>query len=85
MCSAREQFRRGTRDRDQLLQRVAQVLATEPRCEVDYIELRREGDLRTLPPGDVSSGRLLVAGKFVAGARPVRLLDNLSLTSEDAR
>jgi pantoate--beta-alanine ligase len=83
LCSARAQFRRGTRDRDQLLQRVAQVMATEPRCAVDYIELRREGDLRALPPGDVSAGRLLVAGMFVAGKTPVRLLDNLSLTSED--
>lgn len=84
LCSAREQFRRGTRDRDQLIQRIAQVLATEPRCEVDYIELRREGDLQPLPPGDVVSGRMLVAGKFVAGERPVRLLDNMSLTSEGA-
>tara|TARA_R110002096_G_scaffold23842_3_gene75609 strand:+ start:1903 stop:3213 length:1311 start_codon:yes stop_codon:yes gene_type:complete len=83
MCSAREQFRRGTRDRDQLLQRVAQVLSSEPRCAVDYIELRREGDLQPLPPGEVRGGRLLVAGKFVAGKTPVRLLDNLSLTLED--
>lgn len=82
MCSAREQFRRGMRDREQLLQRVASVLATEPRCSVDYVELRREGDLGELPPGDVVAGRLLVAAKFVAGDRPVRLLDNLSLAAE---
>jgi pantoate--beta-alanine ligase len=84
LCSAREQFRRGTHDRDQLLQCVEQVLATEPRCAVDYIELRREGDLLALPPGDVNGGRLLVAGMFVDGVTPVRLLDNLSLNSEDA-
>jgi pantothenate synthetase len=59
-------------------------LATEPRCAVDYIELRREGDLLALPPGDVNGGRLLVAGMFVDGVTPVRLLDNLSLNSEDA-
>jgi pantoate--beta-alanine ligase len=84
LCSAREQFRRGTHDRDQLLQCVAQALATESRCAVDYIELRREGDLLALPPGDVNGGRLLVAGMFVDGVTPVRLLDNLSLNSEDA-
>jgi pantoate--beta-alanine ligase len=83
MQSAREQFRRGSRDRDALLARVRAVLATEPRCEVDYVELRQEGDLLPLPPGDVSGGRLLVAAKFVDGQRPVRLLDNLSLTAAD--
>ena len=83
MCSARERFRSGLRDRDQLLEHVASVLVTEPGCAVDYIELRREGDLLELPPGDVEGGRLLVAGKFIAGETPVRLLDNLSLTAED--
>ena len=83
LCSAREQFRRGVCDRDQLLQRVRAVLATEPRCQVDYVELRREGDLAELPPGDVMAGRLLVAARFVDGVRPVRLLDNLSLTASD--
>lgn len=83
MCSAREQFRRGSRDRDALLERVRAELATERRCDVDYVELRREGDLAELPPGDVVGGRLLVAAKFVDGERPVRLLDNLSLTAED--
>lgn len=85
LCSAREQFRRGQRDRDALLQRVHAILATEPRCEVDYVQLRREDDLRELAPGDVDGGRLLVAGRFVDGERPVRLLDNLSLTAEDDR
>lgn len=83
MRSAREQFERGQRDRDALVERVRTILATEPRCAVDYVELRREHDLRELPPGPVDGGRLLVAGRFVDGERPVRLLDNLSLTSED--
>ncbi|MCK5943104.1 MAG: pantoate--beta-alanine ligase [Planctomycetes bacterium] len=81
--SAREQFRRGLRDRDALLERTRAVLATEPRCHVDYVELRREGDLVELPAGPVDGGRLLVAARFVDGARPVRLLDNLSLDGED--
>lgn len=80
--SAREQFRRGVRDRDALLERVRAVLATEPRCHVDYVELRREGDLAEMPPGEVVAGRVLVAAKFVDGERPVRLLDNLSLAAE---
>ena len=83
LCSAREQFRRGQRDRDALRSRMRAILATEPRCDVDYVELRREGDLRELPAGDVDGGRLLVAGRFVEGEVPVRLLDNLSLAAED--
>jgi pantoate--beta-alanine ligase len=85
LCSGREQFRRGTRDRDQLLGRVRAVLATEPRCQPDYVELRREGDLSELPPGNVVGGRLLVAAKFVDGDRPVRLLDNVSLAKGEAQ
>ncbi len=85
LCSAREQFRRGTRDRDQLLGRVRAVLATEPRCRPDYVELRREGDFSELPPGNVVGGRLLVAAKFVDGDRPVRLLDNVSLAKGEAQ
>ena len=82
MRSARERFRGGLRDRDALLSVVRDALAGEPRCEVDYVELRREGDLQPLPAGDVNGGRLLVAARFVDGARPVRLLDNLSLAGE---
>lgn len=79
MASARHAFARGERDRDALLQRVRSVIGTEPRASIDYVELRREGDLAVLPPGPVDGGRLLVAARFVDGARPVRLLDNLSL------
>jgi pantoate--beta-alanine ligase len=81
--SAREQFGRGLRDRDQLIAHARAVLASEPRCHVDYVELRREGDLFPTAPGDVDGGRLLVAGRFFDGAVPVRLLDNLTLTGED--
>lgn len=81
--SAREQFGRGLRDRDQLIAHARAVLASEPRCHVDYVELRREGDLSPTAPGDVDGGRLLVAGRFFDGAVPVRLLDNLTLTGED--
>ncbi|MEO6593499.1 MAG: pantoate--beta-alanine ligase [Planctomycetota bacterium] len=77
--SAQHAFARGERDRDALLARARTVLASEARARVDYVELRAEGDLAVLPPGPVDGGRLLVAASFVGGARPVRLLDNMSL------
>ncbi|MBX3464105.1 MAG: pantoate--beta-alanine ligase [Planctomycetes bacterium] len=80
LSSARHAFARGERDREALVQRVRAVVATEPRAALDYVELRREIDLQPLPPGPVDGGRLLVAARFLGGARPVRLLDNLSLT-----
>ena len=79
LLSARLQFQRGETDRDALVARARAVLASEPRAAVEYVELRREGDLAVLGPGPVPGGRLLVAAKFVDGVRPVRLLDNLSL------
>jgi pantoate--beta-alanine ligase len=84
LCHARELFARGTHDRDTLLQRAREVLASEPRAEVDYVELRREGDLQPLPGGTVDGGRLLVAARFSRGSRPVRLLDNMSLAHVEA-
>jgi pantoate--beta-alanine ligase len=74
-----EQFARGEHDRDRLLARARAVLATEPRAAIEYVELRGEGDLAELPPGPVAAGRLLIAARFHGGARPVRLLDNMSL------
>jgi pantoate--beta-alanine ligase len=80
LCSARDAFARGTRDRDVLLHQARLVLATEPRAAVDYLELRREVDLQPLPSGNLDGGRLLVAARFSRGSRPVRLLDNMSLS-----
>lgn len=82
--AAREAFRAGEHDRDRLLRVAADVLASEPRAALDYLELRSEGDLEALPPGPVVGGRMLVAARFRDGVRPVRLLDNLSLTGHDA-
>jgi len=79
LSSARQAFLRGEHDRDALVRRVAAVLASEPRAAVEYVELRREADLAVLGPGPVDGGRLLVAARFTAGPRPVRLLDNMSL------
>jgi pantoate--beta-alanine ligase len=77
--SAAHAFQRGETDRDRLVARARTVLATEPRAAVDYVELRREGDLALLPPGKVAGGRMLIAARFRDGVRPVRLLDNMSL------
>ncbi len=81
--AARAAFADGERDRDALLAVAQQTIAAEPRAELDYLELRREGDLGPLPAGPLPTGplpggRLLVAARFV-GMRPVRLLDNMSL------
>ena len=77
--AARAAFAAGERDRDRLLTVAGEILAAEPRAALDYLELRREGDLAELPAGPVAGGRMLVAAKFVGGKQPVRLLDNLSL------
>lgn len=81
---ARSRFRDGLRDRDELLHCAREVLASEPRCTVDYVEVRQNRDLAPLPPGAVSGGRMLVAAKFGEGASAVRLLDNLALDDEVA-
>jgi pantoate--beta-alanine ligase len=77
--SAQHAFARGERDRDRLVARARAVLATEPRADVEYVELRRETDLQPMPAGEVTGGRLLVAASFRGGQRPVRLLDNTAL------
>ncbi len=74
-------FRDGERDRDRLLARAREVLAGEPRCRVDYLELRSADDLAELPSGTVGPVRLLVAGRF--GDPVTRLLDNAVLGRDD--
>jgi pantoate--beta-alanine ligase len=73
----------GERDAARLLDAVRAVVAREPRIRLDYLELRRDGDLQPLPPGPVESGRLLIAGFLGPPERPVRLLDNLALTGDE--
>ena len=85
LAGAREQFARGLRDRDALLESVRATLSGEPRFRLEYVELRRERDLRPLPAGDVDGGRLLVAAAFDGGDRAVRLLDNMLLQAEGER
>ncbi|MEC7725753.1 MAG: pantoate--beta-alanine ligase, partial [Planctomycetota bacterium] len=81
LTAAEQRFRGGARDRDGLIAAARQVLDAEPRCAVDYVELRRERDLAPLPSGDVDGVRMLVAARFCGGERPVRLLDNLAWSS----
>ena len=75
-------FRGGLRDRDELVHCAREVFAAEPRCTVDYIEVRRDCDLAELSPGAVSGGRMLVAARFGERGGEVRLLDNLALGDE---
>ena len=51
----------------------------EPRCSVDYLELRRDDDLGPLPDGPADTGRLLVAARFGS----TRLIDNDTLTGPE--
>lgn len=81
--AAQTAFAHGERDRDRLLQTAQAVLASEPRAELDYLELRSEGELRPLPSGPIERGRMIVAARFRDGVRPVRLLDNMSLLPAD--
>ena len=76
-------FRSGERDRDRLLAVAHAELSAEPRAQLDYLELRSEGELRPLPPGAIERGRMIVAARFRDGVRPVRLLDNMSLLPAD--
>jgi pantoate--beta-alanine ligase len=76
--AAQDAFARGEHDRDALIRVAREILEAEPRAQIDYLELRSEGDLLPMPSGPVSSGRMLTAVRF-SGGRPVRLLDNLSL------
>jgi pantoate--beta-alanine ligase len=77
-------FQTGERDRDRLLAVARARIAAEPRAHLDYLELRSEPGLEPLPPGACTAGRLLVAARFLDGARPVRLLDNIALGQADA-
>ncbi|MBK8096925.1 MAG: pantoate--beta-alanine ligase [Planctomycetes bacterium] len=84
LCAGRQAFAHGQRHRDALLEVARTVVIAERRASLDYLELRSEPDLEPLPAGPVDHGRLLIAARFVDGARPVRLLDNLSLTGPGA-
>ncbi len=76
--TAQEAFRGGERDRDAIVRAAVAVIAAEPRAQLDYLELRSDGDLLPQPAGAVSGGRLVTAVRFGA-ARVVRLLDNMPL------
>ena len=81
LCAAGDKFKDGLRDRDLLVRCAQDVLATEPRCAVDYVELRRARDLAPLAAADaVCDARMLVAARF----GDVRLLDNVALNDEVA-
>ena len=80
LSAAREAHRGGERDAERLLGAARAVLEREPRCRVDYLELRSEPELAPWVDGTpVERARLLVAGRFGAQSRQTRLLDNTVL------
>jgi len=84
LCAIRELHQSGERNMDALLERGRNMIAAQPRCRLDYLELRREGALTELGPGPVKQGRILVAATLgVDGPRPTRLIDNMSLVASD--
>ena len=76
LCAGRDAYRAGERDAAALLAKARSLLGTEPTIQVDYLELRADGDLAPLPDGPVSGGRLLIAARLGT----TRLIDNLSLS-----
>ena len=78
--TARGLHRDGERQAEVLVREARRVVAAEPRARLEYLELRREGDLLPLPASPVHRGRMLVAAWFgEKGEHPARLIDNLSL------
>ncbi|MCB9889649.1 MAG: pantoate--beta-alanine ligase [Planctomycetes bacterium] len=79
LAAAQARFAAGERDPEALLATARAVIEAEPRIRLDYLELRREGDLQPLPPGPLTAGRMLVAAFVGEGPRPTRLIDNAGL------
>ena len=80
LVRGRALYRQGERDGEVLVREARGVVEAEPRARLEYLELRREGDLLALPPGPVTGGRLVTAAWFGESThRPARLIDNLSL------
>ena len=74
--AARDAHRDGERDQEALLRVARAVIAAEPAVDLEYLELRKEDDLRVLPAGPVAEGRMLLAARVGV----TRLIDNCSLT-----
>ena len=78
LTSAASAVEQGERDPERVRRRLREVVAAEPRAELDYAEVVSAADLR---PAARLSGelRLMVAARFGS----VRLIDNLALTVPD--
>jgi pantoate--beta-alanine ligase len=81
LARAKREFERGERRPQALLAAArAELERAGPALELEYLELRREGDLAELPAGPALDPRLLIAAR-VGG---VRLIDNLALARAEA-
>lgn len=84
--AGRRAFDGGERRVEAILAAARRELANEPLCDVDYIEVRCDGDLRPFVTDVVGEdgGRLLVAAKFDTDSQcATRLIDNMSLVVDD--
>lgn len=82
LMRARRAFGAGERDRERLIAVATDVMRGEPRAAIDYVELRRDGDLAPLPAGAVTAARMLIAARLAGAERQVRLIDNMRLGAE---
>ena len=79
---ARDAFAAGESRPEKLIDMATEVLRVEPRCHLDYLELRDGDSLAAL--GEVASERTLMLVAAVIGAKPdsgTRLIDNMLLSA----
>lgn len=82
--AGRAAYEGGERVAEQIVSAARRVLDTEPRCAVDYLELRLEPTLAPLVGAELGdgprAGRLVVAAWFGPEGRRTRLIDNMSVS-----
>jgi pantoate--beta-alanine ligase len=75
-----EALHHGVRDTDTVTKIIADTVSAEPRCELEYAEVRRASDLE---PIDRVDGEVLIAVAAHVGGK--RLIDNISVHVDDDR
>ena len=73
-----EALHHGVRDTDTVTKIIADTVSAEPRCELEYAEVRRTSDLE---PIDRVDGEVLIAVAAHVGG--TRLIDNISVHVDD--
>jgi pantoate--beta-alanine ligase len=75
-----EALHHGMRDTDTVTKIIADTVSAEPRCNLEYAEVRRASDLE---PINTVDGEVLIAVAAHVGA--TRLIDNISVHIDDGR